>query len=1011
MANTAARVGSINVLLSTQLGGAVTGLNAFADHVERTGGRVAGTVRGIDRSTNSLNRTMASINPRGLQHLTVAALRARTGLDQLRGLALATTAAFTGILPAGIAAGFVQVADRAHRMDNSLRTVTSSTADLKNLQEELFQASQRSRSGFESTVTLYARTARATEHLGLSQQKLIKITETVQKAFAIGGASPQEAQGAAIQLSQGIASDRLGGEEFRSVAENAPVLLQAMGKSLGVTIGQLREMAHAGELTAAVVTKAILDSNAEIEAAYAKTSSTIMQAVQMVDNELLRFVSNSSSAAAASTAIVGILNVLGDNIDNIALILTLLAARWGAAFGARQISAVAGMGAAWRQQRLDAFKAAQEANALAQAHHLSTQQTLASTRAAYEMSKANTVSASTRARLGRELQVAARTELMARNAAIQSAAAYSAATAAAGRYGTALSALSAAGRGLLGLVGGPLGAGLLALGGIMYFTQQRAQAAQERADHYADAIKLAGENSAYASGGVRQAAEEMFGLSKAASSAAASVYAAQAEGRKVAALNSIFANVEQAAIRGGWAFMEQGLALRALYDEFAAGRLSAEEFVAKTDEIARKSPGFVQPFIAGMQDAARQADAARGEIAAVEAQIAALDGKRADITITVGTRHVTLTDEGVGVKGDRIDPSLSDDAFNSRFGRRYAKSWEDLFPGYFKKEKAQRAPRKTADDQFSNSVQGIRDRIAAMREEVAVLGLSHQEEERRKIALDLEQEALKQVREEARKKGDQDWQNAQLGPEQARVIGEVSVAYAAQAEALRRATEQSEFYQDLLDAGKDGVRGIIDALVEGTSVTEAFANSLKRVGDTLINNVLDGIFKVKSAGSGGGGGFFGFLGSLFGFGGGGSGAGLNFFPAAPSLFGAGLFDSGGTLLPSGIVPFGPKTKTIGAGILGDSGFGPRHFPAVLKYGETVLDEHDTGRNIDFVTGAAEALKDGGGSMSFNFAPTYQVTGSGPEIAALRAQMEKDKRDFAKNVIETVQGARRRRVPI
>src|SRR5690606_32044990 len=116
-----------------------------------------------------------------------------------------------------------------------------------------------------ATVTLYARNTRAAKEFGATQQQMLDVTESIQKAFAIGGASQAEAMGAAIQLSQGIASDRFSGEEYRSVSENAPVLLQEMARHLDVSIGKLREMAHAGELTGKVVVEAILGAKKAID--------------------------------------------------------------------------------------------------------------------------------------------------------------------------------------------------------------------------------------------------------------------------------------------------------------------------------------------------------------------------------------------------------------------------------------------------------------------------------------------------------------------------------------------------------------------------------------------------------------------------------------------------------------------------------------------------------------------------------------------------------------------------
>src|SRR5699024_8084877 len=74
--------------------------------------------------------------------------------------------------------------------------------------------------------------------------------------------------------------------------------------------------------------------------------------------------------------------------------------------------------------------------------------------------------------------------------------------------------------------------------------------------------------------------------------------------------------------------------------------------------------------------------------------------------------------------------------------------------------KQAKAPKKTGDDRFDHLTQQVQDRIAAMRIEAEVTGLTYEAQEKRRMALDLEQEALKIAREEARKKGDQDWQNA-----------------------------------------------------------------------------------------------------------------------------------------------------------------------------------------------------------------------------------------------------------
>ncbi|MCR2446365.1 hypothetical protein NSP53_23770, partial [Salmonella enterica] len=80
----------------------------------------------------------------------------------------------------------------------------------------------------------------------------------------------------------------------------------------------------------------------------------------------------------------------------------------------------------------------------------------------------------------------------------------------------------------------------------------------------------------------------------------------------------------------------------------------------------------------------------------------------------------------------------------------------------------------------------------ALAAETAAVGLSYQENEKRKIALDLEQAALAKLRDEAIKKGQTDLSNIKLSSDQVAKINEVSAAYAQQAEELRKVQEKQQ---------------------------------------------------------------------------------------------------------------------------------------------------------------------------------------------------------------------------
>jgi len=322
----AMEVGNIHIGLYVDVGQTAR-FNDVASVVEKSSRRMNTALGATTNSVRSLRGQMnQSIRFRiaadSLRDLT----RATDEVGRLRAAILGLTAlSGGGVTGAFTAAYLVQTADKAKLLGNQIRTVTGDFADYGVIQDKLFDISQRTRSSLEATTRLYARNTRAAEKFGMAQADLLTITETIQKSFAIGGATPQEAAGAALQLSQGIASDRLGGEEYRSLSEAAPVLRDAIAESLGVSIGELRKMSEEGKLTAEVVTKAILDSTDKISSAFEKMTPTVSQAFTLVDNAFLRYIGETDEAYGVTEKLSSALMNIAENFESIFESVTLAA--------------------------------------------------------------------------------------------------------------------------------------------------------------------------------------------------------------------------------------------------------------------------------------------------------------------------------------------------------------------------------------------------------------------------------------------------------------------------------------------------------------------------------------------------------------------------------------------------------------------------------------------------------------------------------------------------------------
>lgn len=178
--------------------------------------------------------------------------------------------------------GIISYSDSYKNLQGQLKLVTDSEEELQRVYAANLALAKETGASLDSTVNLYARITRATEELGLSEQERLRITESINKAMIVSGASTQEAEAAIRQLSQGMASGVLRGEELNSVMENSPRLAKALADGLGVPIGALREMGSQGELTSEKITSALLKMGDEIDAEFSKMPMTVERAMNSI---------------------------------------------------------------------------------------------------------------------------------------------------------------------------------------------------------------------------------------------------------------------------------------------------------------------------------------------------------------------------------------------------------------------------------------------------------------------------------------------------------------------------------------------------------------------------------------------------------------------------------------------------------------------------------------------------------------------------------------------------------
>jgi tape measure domain-containing protein len=400
---------------------------------------------------------------------------------------------------AGTTKAVTDLSDSWTNLTNKLVNANSANERMAVVQQRVFDIAQRTRTDLSATATLYARVERSINQYGYTALQSARVTETVNKAMAVSGATAAEAGAAIVQLSQGLQSGVLRGDEFRSVAEQAPRLLQAMSNSLGVTTGELRKMAGEGKLTSDVVVKAIMASSNAIDVEFARTIPTFSQNMAIAMNNLTKFVGQSESATGATRALGSAFVTLSENAGTIVDIMTVLAVVAGTRVVSSMVqSAIATQQARTANVQLAAQQAATNAVMTSAigitAQKATADRVAAATALQYARAQA-TVAAGTANELAAKqaltaATIAHRTAVMGEIAAKQAlGVALDSASAAQVRFAGATALAQRA----LAFLGGPLGIAMLAATAIYQFSQASKQAAVDAQTYAAGAKDLSKE--------------------------------------------------------------------------------------------------------------------------------------------------------------------------------------------------------------------------------------------------------------------------------------------------------------------------------------------------------------------------------------------------------------------------------------------------------------------------------------------------------------------------------------
>ena len=222
---------------------------------------------------------------------------------------------------------------------NLMNDGLQSTQDLQNM---IYLSAERSRGAYQTTADAVSKLGLMAGDAFSSSEEIIAFTEQLNKQFTIAGTEAAGIDAAMLQLTQAMGSGVLRGEEYNSILEQAPNIIQAIADYMEVPKGQLKDMAAEGEITAEIVKNAMFaaadETNAKFEA-MPKTFSQIWTSFQntalMAFQPVLQRLNDVANSEAFQTFINGAIEALSmvagivvEIFNLIASVGTMIADNW-----------------------------------------------------------------------------------------------------------------------------------------------------------------------------------------------------------------------------------------------------------------------------------------------------------------------------------------------------------------------------------------------------------------------------------------------------------------------------------------------------------------------------------------------------------------------------------------------------------------------------------------------------------------------------------------------------------
>lgn len=210
---------------------------------------------------------------------------------------------------------FMDMAEQAKMLRVKIKMLTGDAESAGRVFDGLKAISKETGQSLKDTGDLWQGLAISLKNTSATEGQLLNLVGTIQKMGALGGASAEQMSDSMRQFRQAIDGGVLRAEEFNSLLENTPTIVQTMARQMGLSMGQFRAEMLDGKITAERMVNAIQAATQETNEKFAQLPRTSGMALNELKVEVMGLVEQLDDLFGVSDTVVAGIDLVTKGVE------------------------------------------------------------------------------------------------------------------------------------------------------------------------------------------------------------------------------------------------------------------------------------------------------------------------------------------------------------------------------------------------------------------------------------------------------------------------------------------------------------------------------------------------------------------------------------------------------------------------------------------------------------------------------------------------------------------------